>query len=62
MLVTVKHRKDVYDNPDRFAYQINPVTGGIEFFDMVSSRSGSSPGRRFRRTDRRCSPPTPRCS
>ncbi|SNS08371.1 UvrD/REP helicase N-terminal domain-containing protein [Streptosporangium subroseum] len=36
ILVAVKHRKDVYDNLDRFAYQINPVTGGIEFVDLVS--------------------------
>ncbi|GGQ00514.1 UvrD-helicase domain-containing protein [Streptosporangium pseudovulgare] len=36
ILVAVKHRKDVYDNLDRFAYQINPVTGGIEFLDLVS--------------------------
>ncbi|MER5418211.1 UvrD-helicase domain-containing protein [Streptosporangium roseum] len=36
VLVAVKHREDVYDNLDRFAYQINPVTGGIEFVDLVS--------------------------
>ncbi|MFB9675992.1 UvrD-helicase domain-containing protein [Streptosporangium vulgare] len=36
ILVAVKHRKDVYDNLDRFAYQINPVTGGIEFVDLVT--------------------------
>ncbi|MER6827003.1 UvrD-helicase domain-containing protein [Streptosporangium sp. NPDC000563] len=36
ILVAVKHRRDVYDNLDRFAYQINPVTGGIEFVDLVT--------------------------
>ncbi|MEV4380810.1 UvrD-helicase domain-containing protein [Streptosporangium sp. NPDC049644] len=36
ILVAVKNRRDVYDNLDRFAYQINPVTGGIEFVDLVS--------------------------
>ncbi|MFE0153216.1 UvrD-helicase domain-containing protein [Nonomuraea sp. NPDC059007] len=36
ILVAVKHRKDVYENLDRFAYQINPVSGGIEFVDLVT--------------------------
>ncbi|MBV9445617.1 MAG: UvrD-helicase domain-containing protein [Streptosporangiaceae bacterium] len=36
MLVTVKHRRESYDNPDRYAYQINQVTGGIDFYDMAS--------------------------
>jgi superfamily I DNA/RNA helicase/mRNA-degrading endonuclease RelE of RelBE toxin-antitoxin system len=36
MLVTVKHRSESYDNPDRYAYQINQVTGGIDFYDMAS--------------------------
>ena len=36
MLVTVKHRSESYDNPDRYAYQINQVTGGIDFIDMAS--------------------------
>ena len=31
MLVTVKHRGESYDNLDRYAYQINQVTGGIDF-------------------------------
>lgn len=34
ILVAVKPRQEVYDNLDRFAYQINPVTGGIEFLDL----------------------------
>ena len=36
MLVTVKHRSESYDNLDRYAYQINQVTGGIDFYDMAS--------------------------
>lgn len=34
LLVAVKHRKDVYDNLDRYAYRINRVTGGIEVVDL----------------------------
>src|SRR5262249_25349562 len=30
----VKHRKDVYDNLDRYAYRVNRVTGGIEVVDL----------------------------
>jgi len=37
ILVAVKPRQEVYDNLDKFAYQINPVTGGIEFLDLVSA-------------------------
>ncbi|GAA4241774.1 3'-5' exonuclease [Actinomadura meridiana] len=36
ILVAVKHRKDVYDNLDRYQYKINDVTGAIEFVDLVS--------------------------
>ena len=36
MLVTVKHRSESYDNPERYAYQVNQVTGGIDFYDMAS--------------------------
>jgi superfamily I DNA/RNA helicase/mRNA-degrading endonuclease RelE of RelBE toxin-antitoxin system len=35
LLVSVKHRKDVYDDLDRYAYQINRVTGGVEVFDLT---------------------------
>lgn len=35
ILVAVKPRADVYDHLDRYRYQINPVTGGIEFLDLV---------------------------
>lgn len=34
LLVAVKHRKDVYDNLDRYAYRINRITGGIEVVDL----------------------------
>ncbi len=36
MLVTVKHRSESYDNLERYAYQINQVTGGIDVYDMAS--------------------------
>ncbi|GAA1717090.1 UvrD-helicase domain-containing protein [Nonomuraea bangladeshensis] len=36
ILVAVKPRQEVYENLDKFAYQINPVTGGIEFVDLVT--------------------------
>jgi superfamily I DNA/RNA helicase/mRNA-degrading endonuclease RelE of RelBE toxin-antitoxin system len=36
MLVTVKHRSESYDNLERFAHQVNQVTGGIDFYDMAS--------------------------
>ena len=42
MLVTVKHRSESYDSPERYAYQINQVTGGIDFYDMASL-AGSVP-------------------
>ncbi len=36
MLVTVKHRSESYDHMERYAHQINQVTGGIDFYDMAS--------------------------
>jgi len=35
LLVSVKHRGDVYEDLDRYSYQINRVTGGIEVFDLT---------------------------
>jgi superfamily I DNA/RNA helicase/mRNA-degrading endonuclease RelE of RelBE toxin-antitoxin system len=35
LLVAVKPRQSAYDNLERYAYQVNPVTGGIEFLDIV---------------------------
>ncbi|MEU4823022.1 UvrD-helicase domain-containing protein [Actinomadura sp. NPDC023710] len=44
ILVAVRHRKDVYDNLDRYQYKINDVTGAIEFVDLVSvEQSVSTP-------------------
>jgi superfamily I DNA/RNA helicase/mRNA-degrading endonuclease RelE of RelBE toxin-antitoxin system len=43
MLVTVKHRSESYDNPERYAYQINQVTGGIDFYDMASLAGAVKP-------------------
>ncbi|MEO3810777.1 UvrD-helicase domain-containing protein [Sphaerisporangium sp. B11E5] len=34
LLLSVLHSKDIDDKLDRLAYQINPVTGGIEFVDV----------------------------
>ncbi|MEU7118485.1 UvrD-helicase domain-containing protein [Streptomyces zaomyceticus] len=34
LIVSVKHRKDVYENLDRFAYGVNQITGGIEYVDL----------------------------
>jgi mRNA-degrading endonuclease RelE of RelBE toxin-antitoxin system len=35
LLVAVKPRGEAYDNLERYAYQVNPVSGGIEFVDVV---------------------------
>jgi superfamily I DNA/RNA helicase/mRNA-degrading endonuclease RelE of RelBE toxin-antitoxin system len=34
LIVSVKHRKEVYGNLDRLAYGINQITGGIEYVDL----------------------------
>ncbi|MET9398445.1 UvrD-helicase domain-containing protein [Kitasatospora sp. NPDC002965] len=34
LVVSVKHRKDVYNNLDRLSYGINQITGGIEYVDL----------------------------
>ncbi|NYI03501.1 UvrD-helicase domain-containing protein [Allostreptomyces psammosilenae] len=34
LIVSVKHRKHVYENLDRLAYGINRITGGIEYVDL----------------------------
>ncbi|MCX0274241.1 UvrD-helicase domain-containing protein [Nocardia zapadnayensis] len=39
VIVAVKPRQEVYDNLDRYRYQINPVSGGIEFVDLVSAET-----------------------
>jgi superfamily I DNA/RNA helicase len=35
LLVAVKPRGSAYENLERYAYQVNPVSGGIEFMDVV---------------------------
>jgi mRNA-degrading endonuclease RelE of RelBE toxin-antitoxin system len=37
LLVTVKPRGSVYENLDRYAFGVNPVSGGIEFIDVIST-------------------------
>ncbi|GAB0102555.1 ATP-dependent helicase [Nocardia sp. JMUB6875] len=39
VIVAIKPRQEVYDNLDRYAYQINPVSGGIEFVDLVTAEA-----------------------
>ncbi|SFD59308.1 UvrD-helicase domain-containing protein [Streptomyces aidingensis] len=34
LIVSVKHRKDVYQHLDRLSYGINHITGGIEYIDL----------------------------
>jgi superfamily I DNA/RNA helicase len=34
LLVSVRHRSEVYDDLDRYSYQINRVSGGIEVIDL----------------------------
>jgi superfamily I DNA/RNA helicase/mRNA-degrading endonuclease RelE of RelBE toxin-antitoxin system len=43
MLVTVRHRSESYDNMDRYAHQVNQVTGGIDFYDMASLAEAVKP-------------------
>jgi hypothetical protein len=43
MLVAVRHRSESYDNLERFTYQINQVTGGIDFYDMASLAGAVKP-------------------
>ena len=37
LLVAVKPRGSAYENLDRYAFGVNPVSGGIEFMDVVDS-------------------------
>ncbi|MGW4436087.1 UvrD-helicase domain-containing protein [Streptomyces sp. NPDC004596] len=44
LIVSVKHRKDVYAHLDRLTYSVNRVTGGIEYVDLqVVQREVLSP-------------------
>src|SRR5438045_83008 len=37
LLVSVRDRKNVYDNLDRLDYRVNRVSGGIEFIDVAAA-------------------------
>jgi superfamily I DNA/RNA helicase/mRNA-degrading endonuclease RelE of RelBE toxin-antitoxin system len=41
LLVAVKPRGSVYENLDRYAFGVNPVSGGIEFIDVVSTEEAA---------------------
>jgi superfamily I DNA/RNA helicase len=43
LLVAVKPRGEAYENLDRYAYQVNPVSGGIEFMDIVDTEEAAVP-------------------
>ncbi|GAA1461807.1 UvrD-helicase domain-containing protein [Nocardiopsis exhalans] len=41
ILVGVRKRQHVYDNLDRFRYEVNKVTGALEIFGIVESRDAA---------------------
>src|ERR1700728_854365 len=41
LLVAVKPRGSAYENLDRYAFGVNPVSGGIEFIDIVSTEEAA---------------------
>ena len=41
LLVAVKPRGSAYENLDRYAFGVNPVSGGIEFIDVVSTEEAA---------------------
>jgi superfamily I DNA/RNA helicase/mRNA-degrading endonuclease RelE of RelBE toxin-antitoxin system len=41
LLVAVKPRGSAYENLDRYAFGVNPVSGGIEFIDVVSTQEAA---------------------
>jgi superfamily I DNA/RNA helicase len=43
LLVAVKPRGSAYENLDRYAFGVNPVSGGIEFIDVVSTEAAALP-------------------
>jgi superfamily I DNA/RNA helicase/mRNA-degrading endonuclease RelE of RelBE toxin-antitoxin system len=53
LLVAVKPRGSVYENLDRYAFGVNPVSGGIEFIDVVDTKDA---------TARAAAPPAQRAS
>jgi mRNA-degrading endonuclease RelE of RelBE toxin-antitoxin system len=42
LLVAVKPRGSVYENLDRYAFGVNPVSGGIEFIDIVDTTDAAA--------------------
>ena len=42
LLVAVKPRGSVYENLDRYAFGVNPVSGGIEFIDVVDTKDAAT--------------------
>lgn len=49
LLVSIKHRSQLEQRPERFAYGINPVTGAIEYVDVEAAAedvlaAGDGPG------------------
>ena len=46
LLVAVKPRGSAYENLDRYAYRVNPVSGGIEFIDVVDTEDSGCPAPR----------------
>ncbi len=66
LLVSVKHRSDVYDDLDRYSYHINRITGGIEVIDLAASATASSDGSSHPTPPSRQHPtrhrPSPACS
>ncbi|MDH6227818.1 UvrD-helicase domain-containing protein [Streptomyces sp. MJP52] len=44
LIVSVKHRKEVYEHLDRLAYAVNRVTGGIEYVDLQVVQEKVLPG------------------
>jgi superfamily I DNA/RNA helicase/mRNA-degrading endonuclease RelE of RelBE toxin-antitoxin system len=42
LLVAVKPRGSVYENLDRYAFGVNPVSGGIEFIDIVDTSDAAA--------------------
>jgi superfamily I DNA/RNA helicase/mRNA-degrading endonuclease RelE of RelBE toxin-antitoxin system len=41
LLVAVKPRGSVYENLERYAFGVNPVSGGIEFIDIVDTEDAA---------------------
>jgi superfamily I DNA/RNA helicase/mRNA-degrading endonuclease RelE of RelBE toxin-antitoxin system len=42
LLVGVKPRGEVYENLDRYSFGVNPVSGGIEFIDILDTEAAAA--------------------